>query len=308
MKSSEKYKCKICGKEMRLRGFGTHIRSHGITKSEYWRKYPYTYPEPKGVYGEDYVLCPICNNNRVFQFLWQHLKASHNMTVNEFLQLYPDCKLQTTRYSRSRSEATSRMLRRVWMDEDYIERKREYLRENPHLKPLTPEQRDHQRESLSEYMKNMWEDPEYRAKKSEETRLRHQSGELTKAILNGHRKHSYLYKCPDGSEVVLKSSYEVIVADFLGSNGIKYSYEKEFAYYDTIRNSVRRYFADFYLPDYNLVIEVKPTNRLNDQNVIDKMKSVLDSGYNFMFITETELGSLSSKERFEKLILSNTNV
>ena len=69
MKKSKKYTCEICHKEVLLRGFGAHVKSHGISPSEYWCKYPYPYEDPEGTYGVDYITCPICNNNRSFQFL-----------------------------------------------------------------------------------------------------------------------------------------------------------------------------------------------------------------------------------------------
>ena len=99
MKKSKQYKCEICGQVLALRGFGTHARKHGMTSSEYWKKYNYTYDEPVGEYGVDYVLCPICNNNRMFQSLSKHIKDYHKMDIAEFIEKYPNSKIQTTRFS-----------------------------------------------------------------------------------------------------------------------------------------------------------------------------------------------------------------
>lgn len=45
---------------------------------------------------------------------------------------------------------------------------------------------------------------------------------------------------------------------------------------------------DFYIPSENKIIEVKSTWTLNDQNMLDRIKSYLDNGYNFELFLNKE--------------------
>jgi len=87
--------------------------------------------------------------------------------------------------------------------------------------------------------------------------------------------------------------------------GIKYqgSYEKDFlelcqklnlnvsrgkTINFTFKNKNKIYFSDYYLEDYNLIIEIKSMYiyELNEELNIVKKTSVLEQGYNFMFIID----------------------
>lgn len=90
------------------------------------------------------------------------------------------------------------------------------------------------------------------------------------------------------------------------------SYELHFLnnYYDKINiengkiikyENNRNYFSDFYLPDYNLIVEIKSSyyyNRYLDLN-LKKQKSSLNQGYNFIFIID------KNYEEFENYIKSS---
>lgn len=54
------------------------------------------------------------------------------------------------------------------------------------------------------------------------------------------------------------------------------------------------YFSDFYLPDYNLIIEIKSdyTYTKNKEINLIKKASVLKEKYNFLFIIDCEYSSL----------------
>lgn len=59
----------------------------------------------------------------------------------------------------------------------------------------------------------------------------------------------------DYNGVKLKGSWEVLVAKWLDSYQIKWGHETRYFEYEW--NGVRKYFPDFYLPEYDLYIEVK---------------------------------------------------
>lgn len=307
IRKSKTYKCEICGQVIALRAFGTHLKKHKMTSSEYWNIYPYPYPEPEGEYGIDYVLCPVCNNKRTFQSLTFHLQAKHNMSVEEFINAYPEHKLFTTHYSEEMSKNVRIALKNDWENPEYRERHSQRMKGNKNNTKRTPEGIEHQRQVLSARLKELWQDPEYRSKMSKLTADRHKDGSLDRAVTRGFRKGWVKYESPCCGTITLKSSWEVMLARFLDEFGYKYRYEKLFRYYNSSKRQERNYLADFYLLDYNLVIEVKATWALNNQGVRDKMQGVIRTGTKFMFFTERELGCLVSKEKFEELIQSKIN-
>jgi hypothetical protein len=59
----------------------------------------------------------------------------------------------------------------------------------------------------------------------------------------------------------------------------------------------RKYHSDFYLPDYNLICEVKSLYTYNDdydENML-KMEYTIKSGYNFLFIIDKNYNELEEK-------------
>jgi hypothetical protein len=62
--------------------------------------------------------------------------------------------------------------------------------------------------------------------------------------------------------VILKGSWELLVAKWLDSKSIKWEHETKSFKYEW--NGTRTYYPDFYLPDYNLFIEVKGYQRDRD--------------------------------------------
>ena len=286
------------------KGFSNHLRKHKISSKEYWNLYPYQYEEPAGIYGVNYVTCPICNDNRQFQSLTQHIINKHNLTIEKFLQEYPNAKLFTNKYSEMRSKFCKKGLRKNWSNPEYKKKRSEYCSEF-FSRINSGSSRLIQSKVLTETLNRLWQDPEYRNKQSERMKQRHKSGEIESSILSGFHKNWIKYEKLDGTIITLKSSYELIVAEFLDSNSIVYEYEKVYDYFDSIKRCNRKYYADFYLPDYNIVLEVKASWALDNQCVRDKMIGVLNTKTNYKFITERELEKLVSKEEFEMLIQSN---
>jgi len=63
-------------------------------------------------------------------------------------------------------------------------------------------------------------------------------------------------------------------------------------------NNLHIYYPDFYLPELNLIVEIKSTKWYNEhlEKNIEKKKATIKSGYNFLFIIDKEYNT------FEKLI------
>lgn len=131
-----------------------------------------------------------------------------------------------------------------------------------------------ERESIRAAQNKGKNTPEYRERRSA----------LTKKMLSdpksnfGHRygNREELFGC------VFRSSWEVKVAKFLTRIGVQWEYEKHvFKMPDG-----RRYTPDFYLPELDLFLEVKP--EIFVKNFMEHAKTVSDAGHEFKFITEGE--------------------
>jgi len=67
-----------------------------------------------------------------------------------------------------------------------------------------------------------------------------------------------LYTTVDGFDVMMDSTWEVALAKKLDELGIKWRRDESMILeYRTVRGRKRKYIPDFYLPDYDLYVEVK---------------------------------------------------
>lgn len=79
--------------------------------------------------------------------------------------------------------------------------------------------------------------------------------------------------------VLLDSSYEVVVAESLDFNNIKWERPKRFSYY--VKDKKRYYTPDFYLPEYNIYLDPKNDFLINNVNPslgitdVEKIESVM---------------------------------
>jgi hypothetical protein len=90
------------------------------------------------------------------------------------------------------------------------------------------------------------------------------------------------YKTPNQGDVWMRSGWEIATADYLTAQNKNWYYE-----YEWIKLSESfRYLPDFYLPEYNLYIEVKGRVKEKDLRIKDIM---IDSGHKFLFWDGEEL-------------------
>jgi hypothetical protein len=110
-------------------------------------------------------------------------------------------------------------------------------------------------------------------KYSDDYKKRH--SEVMKRVVQSHpdsyTKNNVVgrVKIIDYNGIRLKGSWEVLVAKWLDSFNIKWDHETKYFEYEW--NGIRRYYPDFYLPEYNIYIEVKGYERERD---LAKWKSV----------------------------------
>lgn len=87
---------------------------------------------------------------------------------------------------------------------------------------------------------------------------------------NGRRKNIY-YKHKDGSTVLLESSWELEIAEFMDKHNINWIRPKYIRWTDK-DGKIRLYYPDFYLPDYDIYLD--PKNPTAISSSIDKMEIV----------------------------------
>lgn len=103
---------------------------------------------------------------------------------------------------------------------------------------------------------------------SEATRKKLRANAI-KNNLGGHTsKNKLYYECVDKTIIYLQSSYEILLAKSLDSNGIKWERPKPL-YWTSEDNLVHKYYPDFYLIDYNVYIDTK-----NDYLIIKDAKKI----------------------------------
>jgi len=91
----------------------------------------------------------------------------------------------------------------------------------------------------------------------------------------------------NNKEVYLHSSYELDYAKELDKEKIDYNVEEfRIKYFDTQIQEYRCAIPDFYIPDKNLIVEIKSKWTLDIQNMKDKFKEYKKLGYNCKLILD----------------------
>ena len=109
------------------------------------------------------------------------------------------------------------------------------------------------------------------------------------------------YTLPSGSVIYIQG-YEPQFLDFIFHNKLLSEQEivfrpPTFTYHDHNKNQ-RKYFPDFYIPKFNLVVEVKSSwvmNRQTPENFILKKQSVFATGYDFICILDNNFEEMKGK-------------
>jgi hypothetical protein len=89
-------------------------------------------------------------------------------------------------------------------------------------------------------------------------------------------------------DIFMRSSYEFRFATHLDKQKVFYQYEKQFEYY--FDDLYRTYRADFFIPDWNLVVETKSRYyyEKDKKKIGIQRQAVLDSGYEFVLLLDED--------------------
>lgn len=94
------------------------------------------------------------------------------------------------------------------------------------------------------------------------------------------------YKLKTGEEYFYRSSYELETIKFLEARNIKFTLNKFHINYDSSEdNQSHNGYPDIFLPEYNLIIEIKSLKGFNEKNLNDRYKIIKGQGYDFIVIT-----------------------
>lgn len=193
------------------------------------------------------------------------------MTPKDYLSKYPEDKVYTDEMQKKFSQggyAANQVMRDQGLD--FSERSRKARKTEKENDP----------EAYLKRNRRLFQDPQFRDR-------------ATSRIRNATRWHGDRYQY---NGVAFRSTWEVTLAKWLDSEGIVYKYEGvKIKYFDPEKGYERTYYPDFYLPDKNLCLEVKPKMYLDSEVVKSKREACIRAGYKFRFITQDELNNLSTK-------------
>lgn len=134
---------------------------------------------------------------------------------------------------------------------------------------------------------------------SEETKQKIRESAI-KNELGGHTsKKQIFYVQKDGSTVYLQSSFEIKVAIELDDNNIEWIRPKYIIWTDK-NNINHRYYADFYLPKYNVYLDPKNSYlQIKDKEKIDSVEK--QNNVKIFILSENELCWQSIKTKISPL-------
>lgn len=114
-------------------------------------------------------------------------------------------------------------------------------------------------------------------------------------VYNKMIKSSFIIKKYKDSELNYQASYEL---DFLNKYFKKLKIENCISIKYELNNIKKVYYPDFYLPDYNLIVEIKSSMWYykHIERNLAKQKQCLNNGYNFIFIIN------KNYNEFEKIL------
>jgi len=91
----------------------------------------------------------------------------------------------------------------------------------------------------------------------------------------------------DKRKIYYRSSYELQYAKYLDSIKEKYYVESlKIKYFDSKTNTIRLAIPDFYLENYNCIVEIKSEFTLDLDNMKDKVKAYKQLGYNVKVLVD----------------------
>lgn len=298
--------CKLCSSEFKsIRSLCAHIRSHSISSREYYDIF-------FGV-GK----CETCG--KVTE--WRNMNVGYLKFCS--IQCSSIAKIgisvnagrkQSKETIRSRIQNTDQVRKEASRKKTMLKR---YGVNNPskipevakkisiaNLGKKSPRTKEHQRKIIESKRANGT------LKHSEETkrlmskigkeRAKNESLEERQKYVSANNNSCYTSGTYNG--IYYRSSYELKFLEWCFENSVKVvsaeTSQYSVSYVDS--NGINRaYFPDFYLPDYDAVVEIKPLSMLDYGENLNKFDAAATMLPNFTLLTELELDNLTNTFKYE---------
>lgn len=163
----------------------------------------------------------------------------------------------------------------------------EFLEKYPDCRLVSQSYHDLRSKCLTKTLRSEWSKENYRLAQSNRLKIRSSNPNdqlVVNKIANGGHRVEYISR--DGKTYKMRSHWETYLAHYLDKSEVKWEYESLL-----IKLSQSFYYPDFYLPDYNAILEVKRDNLVDDELVQDKKKSCIELGYKYLFMTSEDIYS-----------------
>ena len=107
------------------------------------------------------------------------------------------------------------------------------------------------------------------------------------------KQQSIAFKCKEYEGLFYRGTYELDFIKFCIENNLEIKKASKIKY-KNIDGLDSYYFPDFYLPNFNLIIEIKSSYyfKLEESKNIYKKNASINSGYNFLFIIDKDYKEL----------------
>ncbi len=177
-----------------------------------------------------------------------------------------------------RSKTSERQIQRWKEDEKYREHMKEISRKTLSRLMSDPTFAGWKTTITSTSLEERWKDPEYRAKQS------------YRAIRQNSDQDSLFGKPYSGWTIYnglnFRSKWEAKFAEYLDMKDIEWEYESLHFAYKNSKGKESRYIPDFYLPVFNLFVEIKAPYYQNEDTPL-KLEAVRKGGFDIVLIEDT---------------------
>lgn len=292
-------KCPICGSEKKT--LYSHVfKVHHLNKEQFHKQYPNCELSDKS-YSErmSKVHKDLCTKEYRQMLSRIHTESYKNPKVHKALS-----NAQKKRWKRpEEKDKLSNSLKKLWKTEDYRSKMSKARVQGAKEQWKNTEKVTIRKKHISDAQKRLWEDADYRSNQIKAFKKVWENPEYRKQRLEKFTNvRSYIRS--DGSEVFMRSTYEVKCSEYLDSLNIRWEYEKCPYLIRGFKKGrkVRYYYPDFYLPSLNLFLEVKSEfyYNLGKEEVELKISEMEKMGNKVLLVMEEELKSLESFSKFLK--------
>lgn len=297
--------CKLCKQNFKnAKSLTAHLISHKLTSKEYFDKFLST-PQNNNI-------CPVCRKLKTkYRNITTGYPQTCSITCSNLYEPIIQIKKEINKGRKQTEETIQKRIKNTNQQKKEKNRRLtclnkygyEYISQLPNIKEnlskihknsKKPRGKEHQQKIINSKIKNNT------IKHTQETK-----NKISKILIENYQKHdppvtlSYSYNSKRKYQIgkiyglYYRSSYEKQFIITCYNNNININIisaeSKEFRVPNIYNGKRKFYYPDFYLPNYNIIIEIKPTSLLLDEQTISKINAALKYHENFTILTEEDL-------------------